>query len=96
MHVAGQPGLVRLHEIEVANKFHGAINFKCTYHVIEEYCVMNYPYDICMLQCTLMLITTQFFLLCDFVARLGLGLVGNCLYQMIILYSVAEILSSCD
>ena len=37
-----------------------------------------------------------FFLLCDFTARLGLGLVGSCLYQMILLYSVTEILSLCD
>ena len=37
-----------------------------------------------------------FFLLCDFKARLGLGLVGSCLYQMIISYSVIEILSSCE
>ena len=37
-----------------------------------------------------------FFLLCDFTARLGLGLVGSCLYQMIISYSVIEILSSCE
>ena len=36
-----------------------------------------------------------FFLLCDFTARLGLGLVGSCLYQMIS-YSVIEILSSCE
>ena len=37
-----------------------------------------------------------FFLLCDFTARLGLGLVSSCLYQMIISYSVIEILSSCE
>ena len=37
-----------------------------------------------------------FFLLCDFIARLGQGLVGSCLCQMIISYSVIEILSLCD
>ena len=37
-----------------------------------------------------------FFLLCDFMARLGQGLVGSCLYQMIISYSVIEIFSLCD
>ena len=37
-----------------------------------------------------------FFLLRDFTARLALGLAGSCLYQMIILYSVTEILSLCD
>ena len=38
-----------------------------------------------------------FFLLCDFMARLGEGLNGSCLYQMIIIsYSVIEIFSSCN
>ena len=37
----------------------------------------------------------NFFLLCDFMARLGQGLAGRCLYQMIS-YSVIEIFSSCD
>ena len=37
-----------------------------------------------------------FFLLCDFIARLGQGLVGSCLCQMIISYSVIEILSLSD
>ena len=37
-----------------------------------------------------------FFLLCDLMARLVQGLVGSCLYQMIISYSVIEIFSLCD
>ena len=36
------------------------------------------------------------FFYCDFMARLGQGLVGSCLCQMIISYSVIEIFSSCD
>ena len=56
---------------------------------------MNYPYDVC---CSARWCWSQrnFFPLCDFTAGLGLGLVGSCLYQMIISYSVIEILSSCE
>ena len=37
-----------------------------------------------------------FFYCVNFMARLGQSLVGSCLYQMIISYSVIEIFSSCD
>ena len=37
-----------------------------------------------------------FFYCVTFMARLGQGLVGSCLYQMIISYLVIEIFSSCD
>ena len=37
-----------------------------------------------------------FFLLRDFMARLGFGLVGSYLYQVIILYLVTDILAFCE
>ena len=39
---------------------------------------------------------TFFYCVCDFIARLGQGLVGSCLCQMVISYSVIEIFSLCD
>ena len=56
---------------------------------------MNYPYDVC---CSVGWCWSQrnFFLLRNFTARLGLGLVGSYLYQVIILYLVTEIFALCD
>ena len=56
---------------------------------------MNYSYDVC---CSVRWCWSQrnFFLLRDFMARLGFGLVGSYLYQVIILYLVTDILAFCE
>ena len=50
----------------------------------------------CMLQCTLVLVTTQFFSTVWLHGKARPWPSGSCLYQMIISYSVIEILSSCE